>query len=72
MVERSYVRCRFSDVDLTEASIRRTTFEECNFFNVRLNASRHVDSAFLRCEINRVNLFEAGSRAIPRSSARFW
>jgi fluoroquinolone resistance protein len=48
-VERVYRRCDFNDVDLTEAQTRGTVFEECTFGNVRFNASRHADSAFLRC-----------------------
>jgi uncharacterized protein YjbI with pentapeptide repeats len=59
MVDRAYVRCSFSDVDLTEASTRGVRFEDCQFFNVRFNASRHTDSAFLRCAFRRCNLFEA-------------
>ena len=59
MVDRAYLRCRFSDVDLTEASTQGVRFEECQFFNVRFNASRHTDSAFLRCLFTRANLFEA-------------
>jgi fluoroquinolone resistance protein len=59
MADRAYVRCTFSDVDLTEASTRGVRFEECQFFNVRFNASRHADSAFLRCAFRRCNLFQA-------------
>lgn len=59
LVDRHYLRCTFSDVDLTEATSRGSVFEECTFHNVRLNASRHVDSAFLRCVFKRCNLFEA-------------
>ena len=40
VVDRAYTRCRFSDVDLTEATIRGTSFEECQFFNVRFNSGR--------------------------------
>ena len=58
MADRSYTRCTFTDVDLTESSTRGTVFEECTFSNVRFNASRHSDSAFLRCTFARSNLFE--------------
>jgi uncharacterized protein YjbI with pentapeptide repeats len=34
-------------------------FTECSFGGVRFNASRHQDSAFLRCTFDRCNLFEA-------------
>jgi fluoroquinolone resistance protein len=59
MVQRVYRGCTFTDVDLTEASTSRCTFEECHFRNVRFNASRHADSAFLRCVFARCNFFEA-------------
>jgi len=59
LTDRSYARCKFSHVDLTEASSRGAVFEECNFGNVLFNASRHTDSAFLRCTFKRCNLFEA-------------
>jgi uncharacterized protein YjbI with pentapeptide repeats len=69
MVDRQYVRCNFSDVDLTEATSQRARFEECQFFNVRFNASRHTDSAFLRCAFRRCNLFERSSAAASSSVA---
>src|SRR5262245_19051725 len=59
LTDRTYTRCTFANVDLTEASSRGAVFEECVFRNVRLNASRHVGSAFLRCTFNRCTLFEA-------------
>jgi fluoroquinolone resistance protein len=54
-----YRGCEFHHVDLTEAWSRGAIFEECVFGNVRFNASRHTDSAFLRCTFKRCNLFEA-------------
>lgn len=59
LVERVYRGCDFNDIDLTEAQTRGVVFDECTFGNVRLNASRHADSAFLRCTFTRCNLFEA-------------
>src|SRR5262245_24303164 len=59
LADRAYTRCTFTDVDLTEAHSRGTVFEECHFSLVRFNASRHTDSAFLRCTFQRCNLFEA-------------
>ena len=63
MDDRAYVRCRFVDVDLTEAVVRGCRFEECQFLDVRFNASRHADSAYLRCTFRHCNLFEARFRA---------
>jgi fluoroquinolone resistance protein len=57
--ERHYLRCTFLHLDLTEATSQGTVFEECVFGNVRFNASRHTDAAFLRCAFNRCNFFEA-------------
>jgi fluoroquinolone resistance protein len=59
LVERTYTKCSFSQVDLTEATSHGAVFEECSFANVRWNASRHSDSAFLRCTFKRCNFFEA-------------
>jgi fluoroquinolone resistance protein len=59
LVDRGYLRCRFVDVDLTEAVVRGSQFEECQFLNVRFNASRHADAAYLRCAFRHCNLFEA-------------
>ncbi|MFD1320385.1 pentapeptide repeat-containing protein [Micromonospora sonneratiae] len=59
LIEVSYRGCEFHHVDLTEAVTRGAVFEECIFGNVRFNASRHTDSAFLRCVFKRCNLFEA-------------
>jgi fluoroquinolone resistance protein len=59
MDDRTYLRCRFADVDLTEAVVRGSKFEECQFLNVKFNASRHLDSAYLRCTFRRCNFFEA-------------
>jgi len=56
--ERVYLRCRFADVDLTEATSRGARFEECQFFNVRFNSGRHADSALLRCTFRKCNLFD--------------
>jgi fluoroquinolone resistance protein len=55
----AYTRCQFHHVDLTEAVSRSVVFTECTFDTVLFNASRHTDSAFLRCTFRRCNLFEA-------------
>jgi uncharacterized protein YjbI with pentapeptide repeats len=59
LADRAYLRCRFADVDLTEATTAGAQFEECKFFNVKFNASRHQDSAFLRCSFQRCNFFDS-------------
>jgi fluoroquinolone resistance protein len=59
LADREYRRCQFFDADLTEAQSQGVVFTECTFGNVRFNASRHTDSAFIRCTFKRCNLFEA-------------
>jgi fluoroquinolone resistance protein len=59
LLDRTYRRCSFFDVDLTEATSRGSLFEECTFGNVKFNASRHDDSAYIRCTFDRCNFFEA-------------
>jgi uncharacterized protein YjbI with pentapeptide repeats len=59
LADRAYVRCRFADVDLTEATMRSVRFEECQFFNVRFNASQNTDCALLRCTFRRCNLYDS-------------
>lgn len=56
---RHFVRCSLRDVDWTEATSRGATFTECSFSGVRLNASRHVNSAFTRCVFTRCLLVDA-------------
>jgi fluoroquinolone resistance protein len=59
LADRRYTRCQFHGVDLTEAASHGAVFTECTFGNVLFNASRHTDSAFIRCTFRRCNLFEA-------------
>jgi uncharacterized protein YjbI with pentapeptide repeats len=59
LVNRKYLMCVFDNIDLTEAGTRGCEFIECSFSGIRFNASRHTDSAFLRCTFTRCNLFEA-------------
>lgn len=58
LADRRYARCFFHDIDLTEATSQGAVFTESTFGNVRFNASRHTDSAFLRCTFQRCNFFE--------------
>ena len=58
LADRGFVKCRFADVDLTEVTTHGALFEECEFFNVRFNASRHDDSALVRCAFRRCNFFD--------------
>lgn len=56
---RRFVGARFLDADMLELTTERVVFEECDFSGVRLNASVHRDTAFLRCRFRRTSLFAA-------------
>ena len=48
----------FVDVDMTEVRNEGSTFEECTFAGVRLNASVHTDAAFVNCTFTRCVFFD--------------
>ena len=52
-------RVLFQDVDLTELSDHGSSFEECQFRNVRFNVSVHEDARFLNCVFSRCSFFDA-------------
>lgn len=54
-----HVRVAFVDVDMTELVDDGSTFEECTFAGVRLNASVHTDAAFTSCTFTRCVFFDA-------------
>ncbi len=58
LVGERFLRCDFSEADLTEITTTDCVFEECSFGGARLNASVHRRSAFLRCSLRRTNLFD--------------
>jgi fluoroquinolone resistance protein len=55
---RTYIRCSFLGIDLTESVTRGAVFTDCSFGNVRFNASKHIDSAFTGCGFKRCNFFD--------------
>ncbi len=59
LVNERFIRCDFTDSDLTEAATEGCVFEECTFGGARLNASTHLRSAFVRCALRHTNLFAA-------------
>lgn len=71
LADRAYQKCVFLDVDLTEAVSQGARFEECTFGNVRFNASRHTDSAFLRCVFTRCVFFDAEFTGCKMVGSRF-
>jgi len=54
-----FERCAFGDADLLELATEQVVFEECDFAGVRLNASDHLSTAFLRCRFLRTSWFAA-------------
>lgn len=66
-----FVRCDFSDADLTEARTTGAVFEECDFGGARFNASEHEQSAFLRCSFARTSWFGATLRGCKLTGSRF-
>ena len=56
---RRFVGAQFVDTDMLELTTESVVFEECEFSGVRLNASLHRDTAFLRCRFHRTSLFAA-------------
>jgi uncharacterized protein YjbI with pentapeptide repeats len=65
LLARSYRNCLFSHLDLTEAINEGSVFENCSFRNVKFNASRHADAAFLHCTLTGCNFFD-DLRAVSR------
>ena len=59
IVNREYTDCAFYDMDMTELVNRGSTFERCTFGNVKFNASRHTDAAFVSCTFKRCGFFDA-------------
>ena len=55
---RRFVRCSFTDVDLTESRSRGAVFEDCSFSNCKLNASVHTNTAFVGCDFRRTSFFD--------------
>jgi uncharacterized protein YjbI with pentapeptide repeats len=54
----AYSDVTFVDVDLSETITRGASFERCVFHNCRFNASTHINTAFVSCELRRCNLFD--------------
>ncbi|MFD0891757.1 pentapeptide repeat-containing protein, partial [Streptosporangium algeriense] len=59
MVDETYHRVLFQDVDMTEVADRGSTFEECTFASVRFNVSTHESVRFLNCTFRRCSFFDA-------------
>lgn len=59
LLRERHTRVAFVDVDMTELVNEGSTFEECTFAGVRLNASVHSDAAFTSCTFTRSVLFDA-------------
>jgi fluoroquinolone resistance protein len=55
----TYSGVSFIDVDMTELRSHGCAFTDCHFRQVRFNASRHVDSAFVNCTFTQCGFFDS-------------
>ncbi|WP_406304422.1 pentapeptide repeat-containing protein [Streptomyces sp. NBC_00885] len=53
-----FTRHTFYDTDWTEVVDDGGIFDECTFFGVRFNASRHTHAAFTNCTFKRCSFFD--------------
>src|SRR6266545_1685704 len=54
-----FLRCKFADADLSEATLDGCVFVECDLSGVAFNASVHQSTAFLGCRFRRTSFFDA-------------
>ena len=59
LLQHSYDHVEFVDVDMTEVDNVGTAFAQCVFRNVKFNASRHSDAAFVNCTLTACSFFDA-------------
>jgi uncharacterized protein YjbI with pentapeptide repeats len=71
LIGRRFERYDFNGADLTEADSRECVFDDCDFSNVRFNASRHERTAFLNCRFRKVSFFDAELRGCKLTGSRF-
>lgn len=54
-----FIRCSFQGMDLEDITTNKCTFSECNLKAIRLNGSKHINSAFTNCQFDYANLFSS-------------
>lgn len=54
-----FIRCSFQGMDLENIITTKCMFSECNMKAVRLNGSKHINSAFTNCQFDYANLFSS-------------
>jgi uncharacterized protein YjbI with pentapeptide repeats len=59
LLQQSFRRVAFVEVDLSEVVTDGSVFEECTFSGVRFNVSEHRSSAFVNCTFTRCSFFDA-------------
>jgi fluoroquinolone resistance protein len=59
IVQETFTRVAFTEVDLSEVSTDRSVFDECHFRGVRFNVSTHTSTAFLNCRFTRCTFFDS-------------
>lgn len=71
LLQRTYTRVAFVEVDLSEVVTEGALFEECVFQGVRFNVSEHRASAFVNCVFTRCSFFDAAFSGCKLVGSRF-
>ena len=71
LVQETFTRVAFVEVDLSEVGTDRSVFQECTFRGVRFNVSEHRSSAFLNCTFLRCTFFDASFTGCKLTGSRF-
>ena len=59
LLQETFSRVAFVEVDLSEVVTEGSVFEECTFRGVKFNVSLHTSTAFLNCTFTRCTFFDA-------------
>lgn len=71
LLQRTFTRVTFVEVDLSEVVSEGSVFDECAFHGVRFNVSVHRSTAFLNCTFTRCSFFDATFSGCKLVGSRF-
>lgn len=71
LVQETFTRVAFVEVDLSEVVTQASVFQECTFRGVRFNVSTHTSTAFLNCTFTRCTFFDATFTGCKLVGSRF-
>lgn len=71
LLQRTFTRVAFVEVDLSETVSDAAVFDECTFHGVRFNVSEHRSSAFVNCTFTRCSFFDATFTGCKLVGSRF-